>query len=72
MRRSHDKLQPLNVSFDSRTGAPKLSHHVSLEDGYYKGRQVFVPKHIKRAMAKMNEGGDITSDAAQSVGSNQQ
>jgi large subunit ribosomal protein L32 len=44
MRRSHDKIKKLNISYDKTTGEPKLSHHVSLVDGNYNGRQVFVPK----------------------------
>lgn len=43
-RRSHHALEPINIVFDQTTGEPKLPHHVSLVDGYYKGRQVFKPK----------------------------
>jgi large subunit ribosomal protein L32 len=62
MRRSHDGLESTNIAFDSRTGAAKLSHHISLEDGYYKGKQVFVPKHLKRALAKMNVSDDNVTE----------
>ena len=40
MRRSHDALKTVNVATDSKTGEYKLSHHISLKDGYYKGKQV--------------------------------
>jgi len=40
MRRSHHALKPVNVVVDSTTGEYKLPHHISLVDGYYKGRQV--------------------------------
>lgn len=40
MRRSHHALKQINVVFDETTGEPKLPHHISLNDGYYKGRQV--------------------------------
>ena len=44
MRRSHHALKATNVTEDSTTGELKLSHHISLKDGYYKGRQVILPK----------------------------
>ncbi len=43
-RRSHHALKPTNVIEDQTTGELKLSHHISLKDGYYKGRQVIIPK----------------------------
>ena len=43
-RRSHHALKPSNVTVDATTGEFKLSHHISLKDGYYKGRQVIIPK----------------------------
>jgi large subunit ribosomal protein L32 len=51
-RRAHDALKPINVVIDSKTGEPKLPHHVSLEDGYYKGKQIMVPKHLKEKSQK--------------------
>ncbi len=42
MRRSHDKLKPVNVIVDPVTGEYKLPHHLSVVDGTYKGRQVVV------------------------------
>ena len=48
MRRAHDALKGLNISFDKTTGEPKLAHNISMKDGYYNGRQVFVPKSMKQ------------------------
>ena len=39
-RRSHHALTPINVVVDATTGEYKLPHHLSLEDGFYNGRQV--------------------------------
>jgi large subunit ribosomal protein L32 len=39
-RRSHHKVQPVNVVVDSETGEYKRPHHINLEDGNYNGRQV--------------------------------
>ncbi len=41
MRRSHHALGAINVVVDATTGEYKLSHHISLPDGYYNNRQVF-------------------------------
>ncbi len=49
MRRAHDALKPINVVIDSKTGEYKLPHHISLEDGYYNGKNVVTPKHMKTA-----------------------
>ena len=43
-RRAHDSLGRINIVFDKETGEPKLSHHVSLKDGTYNGKEVFKPK----------------------------
>lgn len=43
-RRAHDALKKINVVFDSTTGEPKLSHHMSLSDSYYNGRKVLIKK----------------------------
>jgi len=40
MRRSHNALSKVNVVLDATTGEYKLPHHMSLVDGYYKGRKV--------------------------------
>lgn len=44
-RRAHDSLSKINIAFDSKTGEPKLPHHISL-DGFYKGREV-IKKKVK-------------------------
>ncbi len=43
-RRSHHALKSVNVVVDPTTGELKRSHHISLKDGYYNGRQVIIPK----------------------------
>ena len=43
-RRSHHKIISQNVIEDKKTGEFRLSHHVDLKTGIYKGRQVFEPK----------------------------
>ncbi len=52
MRRSHHALSKINVAIDSKTGEYKLPHHISLKDGYYKGKQVIVPKSLKQSDAE--------------------
>ena len=44
MRRSHHKLSSVNVTEDKKSGEYKLSHHIDLKTGMYKGRQVLDPK----------------------------
>ena len=65
MRRSHDALKGLNISFDKTTGEPKLSHHISLKDGYYDEKQVFVPRSMKRANASTQATEESSEAAAQ-------
>ena len=43
-RRSHLKFSTKNVIEDKKSGEFRLSHHVDLKTGLYKGRQVFEPK----------------------------
>ena len=43
-RRSHIKLRTKNIIEDKKSGEYRLSHHVDLKTGFYKGRQVFEPK----------------------------
>ena len=43
-RRSHLKFILKNIIEDKKSGEYRLSHHVDLKSGYYKGRQVFEPK----------------------------
>ena len=43
MRRSHDALSNPVLSIDQTSGETHRRHHVS-KDGYYRGRQVVIPK----------------------------
>jgi len=43
-RRSHHALNPKNVIEDKKSGEYRLSHHLDLKTGFYKGRQVLDPK----------------------------
>ena len=43
-RRSHHRIKDQNIIEDKKTGEFRLSHHVDLKTGIYKGRQVFEPK----------------------------
>ena len=43
-RRSHHRLKSANIIEDKKSGEFRLSHHVDLKSGFYKGRQVFEPK----------------------------
>ena len=44
MRRSHNKVSPKNIIEDKKSGEYRLSHHLDLKTGTYKGRQVLDPK----------------------------
>ena len=43
-RRSHIKFSVKNVIEDKKSGEYRLSHHLDLKSGFYKGRQVLEPK----------------------------
>ena len=43
-RRSHIKISPRNIIEDKKSGEYKLSHHIDLKTGTYKGRQVLDQK----------------------------
>ena len=43
-RRSHLRVISKNIIEDKKSGEYRLSHHVDLKTGYYKGRQLFEPK----------------------------
>lgn len=45
MRRSHDSLKAAALSVDPTTGEVHRRHHVT-EDGFYRGRQVIIPKEV--------------------------
>ena len=40
MRRSHHKLNSVNIVSDKKSGEYKLSHHVDLKSGYYNGKKI--------------------------------
>jgi large subunit ribosomal protein L32 len=42
-RRSHDALTAKQLATDPTSGEIHLRHHIT-KDGYYRGRQVIVPK----------------------------
>jgi large subunit ribosomal protein L32 len=42
-RRSHDALTAKQLATDPTSGEVHLRHHIT-KDGYYRGRQVIVPK----------------------------
>lgn len=44
MRRSHHALKAAGVVTDKETGNVRRSHHIDLESGMYRGRQVLEPK----------------------------
>tara|TARA_B100001175_G_scaffold239641_1_gene205958 strand:+ start:1128 stop:1307 length:180 start_codon:yes stop_codon:yes gene_type:complete len=43
-RRSHIKFSSKNVIEDKKSGEYRLSHHLDLKSGFYKGRQVLETK----------------------------
>ena len=43
-RRSHMRVSNKNIIEDKKTGEFRLSHHLDLKTGTYKGRQVLDPK----------------------------
>ena len=43
-RRSHLKATSKNIIEDKKSGEYRLSHHLDLKTGMYKGRQVLDPK----------------------------
>ena len=44
MRRSHKNVNLKNIVEDKKSGEYRLSHHLDLKTGFYKGRQVIDPK----------------------------
>ena len=42
-RRSHIRFSAKNVLEDKKSGEYRLSHHMDLKTGFYKGRQVLDP-----------------------------
>ena len=43
-RRSHHKIISPNIIEDKKSGEYRLSHHLDLKTGLYKGKQVLEPK----------------------------
>ena len=43
-RRSHIKFSTKNIVEDKQSGEYRLSHHIDLKTGIYKGRQILDPK----------------------------
>ena len=43
-RRSHNKFSSKNIIEDKKSGEYRLSHHLDLKSGFYKGRQILDPK----------------------------
>ena len=43
-RRSHIKFRTKNIIDDKKSGEYRLSHHMDIKTGVYKGRQILDPK----------------------------
>ena len=43
-RRSHIKFKTKNIIEDKKSGEYRLSHHMDIKTGMYKGRQILDPK----------------------------
>ena len=43
-RRSHHKLDSINIIEDKKSGEFRLSHHIDLKTGIYNGKQILDPK----------------------------
>ena len=43
-RRSHHRVRAINIIEDKKSGEYRLSHHLDLKTGMYKGRQILDPK----------------------------
>ena len=43
-RRSHISVKSKNIIEDKKSGEYRLSHHMDLKTGFYKGRQILDPK----------------------------
>ena len=44
MRRAHDALKHTNLREDKDSGEMRRPHHIDMETGMYRGRQVLQPK----------------------------
>jgi large subunit ribosomal protein L32 len=45
MHRSHDYLSKPTLATDNTTGETHRRHHLT-KDGYYRGKQIIVPKQV--------------------------
>ncbi len=43
-RRSHIKFKTKNIIEDKKSGEYRLSHHMDIKTGMYRGRQILDPK----------------------------
>jgi len=43
-RRSHHRINNINIIEDKKSGEYRLSHHVDLKTGMYNGKQILEPK----------------------------
>jgi len=55
MRNSHCRVRCGAVSVCAECGDHCLSHHMCLHCGYYKGRQVIIPRAQRRKLREMSE-----------------
>ena len=49
MRRSHDRINLLNIIEDKESGEPRISHRIDLSTGMYKGKQIIKRKESKES-----------------------
>ena len=54
MRRAHNALASPSLSSDETTGEAHLRHHMT-KDGYYRGRQIVIPKPVKTSETENEE-----------------
>ena len=43
-RRSHQRIESVNICEDKKSGEYRLSHHVDMKTGFYNGKQILEPK----------------------------
>lgn len=55
MRRAHDYLTNPTLATDATSGETHRRHHMT-KDGYYRGKQVVVPKKVEDVEEKNTEG----------------
>lgn len=57
-RRTHYKIEAANVDNCKNCGAPRLSHHICGECGFYNGR-IMIKKEVASTTTKEDKGPDI-------------